>query len=91
MAHVFRPIPEDMLGAHQPREGAHESWQESWGFVWHDPHRGRWRLPISIQRLRGIADVHNWVAYGGEVVGRYQRASTCRCPRRTSRIGRPVG
>lgn len=73
MAHLARAIPTDMVGAHQAPDGADESWQESWGFVWHDPLRGAGGIyHISIQRLRGIADVYNWVAYDGEVVGKYQ-------------------
>jgi len=73
MTHVTRPIPDHMLGRHEAPEGADESWQESWGFVWHDPLRAAGGIyHLSISRLRGVADVYNWVAYDGKVVGKYQ-------------------
>jgi hypothetical protein len=73
MAHVSRPLPDEMLRRHDPPKGAHESFQESWGFAWCDPIQGAGGINhISIQRLRGHADVFNWIAVGGEVVGKYQ-------------------
>ncbi|MET0984565.1 MAG: hypothetical protein ABW034_04070 [Steroidobacteraceae bacterium] len=70
---TLREIRPEELGRHEPPSGAHESWQESWGFIWHDPHRRAGGMNhISIQRLRGIADVWSWVAVNGKVVGKYQ-------------------
>lgn len=69
----MREIRPEEYGRHEPPPGAHESWQESWGFIWHDPHRRAGGMNhISIQRLRGIADVWSWVAVNGKVVGKYQ-------------------
>ena len=69
----MREIPAVELGRHAPPAGAPESWQESWGFIWNDPVRRAGGMNhISIQRLRGIADVWSWVAVNGKVVGKYQ-------------------
>lgn len=76
MAHknvAIQEVSSEQLGPHQPEEGADESWQESWGFAWHDPHAKAGGINhISIQRLRGIAEVWSWVALHGRVVGKYQ-------------------
>jgi hypothetical protein len=70
---VLREILPEETARHQPPPGAHESWQESWGFIWHDPHRRAGGMNhISIQRLRGIADVWSWLVLDGRLVGRYQ-------------------
>lgn len=69
----LREIRPEEYGRHEPPADAHESWQESWGFIWHDPIRRAGGLNhVSIQRLRGIADVWSWVAVDGKVVGKYQ-------------------
>ena len=69
----FAEIGPDQYGAHQPDPDSHESWQESWGSAWHDPHRRAGGINhISIQRLRGIADIWSWVALDGKVVGKHQ-------------------
>jgi hypothetical protein len=69
----LREISPDEFGGHQPPEGAEESWQESWGFAWHDPKRRAGGINhISIWRRRGVADVWSWVALDGQVVGKYQ-------------------
>jgi hypothetical protein len=67
------PVPEADLGRHEPPEGTDESWQESWGMFWCDSARRAGGINhISIQRLRGIADVFSWCALEGEVIARYQ-------------------
>ena len=66
-------IGPDQIGAHVPPADADESWQESWGFSWHDPVRRAGGINhLSVQRNRGIADVWSWVALDGKVVGKYQ-------------------
>jgi len=68
---VIGEVPENELGRHEP--GPEESWQESWGFSWHDPIRKAGGIHhISIWRNRGIADVWSWTALHGKVVGKYQ-------------------
>ena len=67
------PVPEEELGAHEPPEGIDESWQESWGMFWCDTGRRAGGINhISIQRLRGVADVFSWCALDGQLIGRYQ-------------------
>jgi hypothetical protein len=67
------PIPEEHLARHAPPPGTDASWQESWGMFWCDPERRAGGINhISIQRLRGVADVFSWCALEGEVIGRYQ-------------------
>jgi hypothetical protein len=71
--HVTQRIPAEAWGRHDAPPNPDETWQESWGFVWHDPLRGAGGVNhVSIQRVRGWADVYNWVAMDGEVVGKYQ-------------------
>lgn len=73
-SHVsIREVSAEELGAHQPPADADESFQESWGFAWHDPIRRAGGINhISIWRNRGVADVWNWCALDGKVVGKYQ-------------------
>lgn len=69
----IRALTEAEYGRHEPPADAAESWQESWGFAWHDPIREAGGINhLSIWRRRGIADVWSWVALGGKVVGKYQ-------------------
>ena len=71
MTHVTQQISDDMLGRHLPPDGADESFQESWGFAWHDPERQAGGIHhISYQRNRGIADILSWIAYDGRIVGK---------------------
>src|SRR5215213_7652238 len=70
MGHTTQKIPDHMLGAHPAPDDADESYQESWGFVWHDPIRKAGGIQhISYQRKRGITDILSWIAYEGKVVG----------------------
>jgi hypothetical protein len=70
MSHITQPISDEMLGAHQPPEDADESFQESWGFLWHDPVRHAGGIQhVSYQRVRGITDAKTWIAYDGRVIG----------------------
>ena len=70
---TIREVTAEECGPHQPPEGADESWQESWGFSWHDPLRRAGGINhLSIARLRGVADVWSWVICDGKVVGKYQ-------------------
>jgi len=69
----IREISPAEFGRHEPPAGADDSWQESWGFAWHDPVRRAGGINhISIWRNRGVADVWSWVAVNGKVVGKYQ-------------------
>src|SRR3954449_2833885 len=68
----IREITPEEYGGHEPPPDADESWQESWGFAWHDPLRRAGGINhISIWRERGYADVWSWAALGGCVVGKY--------------------
>ena len=68
---VIFTVPEKELGRHEA--GPEESWQESWGFSWHDPIRRAGGINhISIWRNRGVADVWSWTALNGKIVGKYQ-------------------
>src|SRR5215210_3843003 len=68
-----RDVGPEEFGRHDPGPDAHESWQESWGFSWHDPIRRAGGINhVSIWRNRGVADVWSWVALDGKVVGKYQ-------------------
>jgi hypothetical protein len=82
MAHVTQAIPDEMLGAHPTPDGADESYQESWGFAWHDPIRRAGGIHhLSYQRVRGIADVLSWIVYDGRRVG-YARHFNAAVPTR---------
>lgn len=70
---VIRELGPDDFGRHDPPPDADESWQESFGFAWHDPIRKAGGLNhISIWRERGYADVWSWAILDGKVVGKYQ-------------------
>ena len=69
----IREVSKAELGRHDPPADADDSWQESWGFAWHDPARKAGGINhISIWRNRGVADVWNWCALDGKIVGKYQ-------------------
>jgi hypothetical protein len=69
----LREITEEEWGKHEPPADADETFQESWGMSWHDPIRRAGGINhISIWRNRGVAEVWSWVAFEGEVVGKYQ-------------------
>lgn len=59
-------------GSHRP-PGDDESWQESWVLIWFDPTTMSGGCHhVGLQRPRGRADVWNWVALGGKVVGHFE-------------------
>jgi hypothetical protein len=60
-------------GGHAAPPGSDQTWQESWYTGWFDPvtHAAGF-YHLGLQRNRGIADVWNWTALDGAVVGKFQ-------------------
>jgi hypothetical protein len=76
MTGTTRVVDVDPLDAarHSAPADADEHWQESWGLVWYDPvTRAGGYHHISLQPVRGAADLWDYLIFEGEVVARDHR------------------
>jgi hypothetical protein len=68
---VVRDLPLEFEDAHTPSSEDQVGFIENWLLAWYDPERraGGYHH-VGLRRTEGLADVWNWVALEGEVIGK---------------------